>query len=349
MSIERVDLSNANREIEKLNTTLQHSGYELKLNYGSDISEGVEITSFADESDTLLLCIYHNGNCVSSLVIECMGPKISITSLTKPEYRSKKLNRLLCAAIICLSSKIFPSAEMVFSEHVIDTSHGYIMIQHFNATPIDGEGAKIQFKSENLYQEVDIYLKSGKYLDTQLHLTSVNIQNALDVFNRTVSEYFKETPVVATTTDPAGLVGNAKRLYDAVVLYSDNKWKNPAGDVNDILWGKLTLTVKRKIMKATELYDHNVIIEWILSLPLEGTGEILNQIIVNRDENVKAKLSRFVSDVREKYEKVLKTAQTRGGGKRKSHKNKKHSKKRKSYKKKKSHKKKKSKTRRRRR
>ena len=92
-----INLTVANKEIDKLNFKLVTSNYTLKLNYIFEIENETHISAFSLRTPIkLLLCIYNNNACVSSLVITYNDTEkeISIDSKTKDGYGNKKLNKL---------------------------------------------------------------------------------------------------------------------------------------------------------------------------------------------------------------------------------------------------------------
>jgi hypothetical protein len=175
-----------NDKLISLNNILNCKDYEIKLNYIFQMKNNTVFTAEMGKITRLLLCIYHNSNCVSSLSITYNDERkqISIDSETNPKYEGKKMNKLLRSVIIMMSKDMFPSADYVHSSAINPTS-AYLMIKHFNAMPMNVD-----------LNEVDTYAKIQKYMDKnvgincRIDLNENNIRNASDVMYYIIENEF---------------------------------------------------------------------------------------------------------------------------------------------------------------
>ena len=185
-----LDLTQANNKINELNKKLSCDKYKLQLNYVFDMDVSTEVNAFSFDGSTLLLCIYNESKCVSSLVIKYIekDSDIYIDSKTKQEFEGKKLNKLLRAVIILLSLKIFPHSKGLVSS-AINPISAYTMIQHFKAVPIEEDENEVF----NSYSQIEAYMKQPRKggITTRVILNDENIRNANAVFEKIIKDEFK--------------------------------------------------------------------------------------------------------------------------------------------------------------
>jgi hypothetical protein len=180
-----VKLHNARDVLLKLNQFLNCINYKISINYIFQLEEDTEINAYEFEIENLLLCIFHNNICVSSLVIHYNNneKQISIDSKTNDEYEGKKLNKLLRAIVIIISKRLYSDAKYIVSNAINPTS-AYLMIKYFNAIPFDDNNNIIKFEN---YDNIDEYLIENK-IECKVELTEININNAINVFKDTCKQ-----------------------------------------------------------------------------------------------------------------------------------------------------------------
>jgi hypothetical protein len=181
-----VKLHHAREILLKLNKFLNCINYKISINYIFQLKEDTEINAYEFEIENLLLCIFHNDVCVSSLVIRYnnIEKEISIDSKTNDEYEGKKLNKLLRAIVIIISKRLYSDAKYMVSNAINPTS-AYLMIKYFNAIPFDHNNNIIN-KFEN-YDNIDEYLIEN-IIHSKVELTEININNAINVFKDTCKQ-----------------------------------------------------------------------------------------------------------------------------------------------------------------
>lgn len=184
-----IDLTNAKYELNNLNELWKCSNYTLKLDYVFEMENDTEINARESSSTTLLLCIYNESKCVSSLVIkyDSQSNDIMIESKTKNEFEGKSMNKLLRAVIILLSKHLFPSAVGIVSTAINATS-AYIMIKHFNAIPSEDINAIV-----NTYKNIATYVNDNGGIETRVILNDPNIENANQKFIEITKKYLCNT------------------------------------------------------------------------------------------------------------------------------------------------------------
>lgn len=218
MSNLRFDLDEAKQELEELNKQLQEKCEDLSLtvDYYKDMktkgtaSVSVYNKKYVVKNDSLLLCLNHEKNCISSLIIEPTDftGTIEIVSRTDDRFQRRKFNKLLRAVIIIIGGFIKDDDEPIslIVSKAENPISAHLMINTFKAMPsamLDGPRLPEVFRS----RDKDVSLKAIKtYMDkpegaekyknqikTVLHLIMPNkIQNAKDVFENLLnSEFFK--------------------------------------------------------------------------------------------------------------------------------------------------------------
>jgi hypothetical protein len=195
-----INLDNARSVIDELNIKLDSlnlrlgCNYKLELNYLFQMGVNTEINKYKDNdyitSDTLLLCIFVNNVCVSSLTIEYENNAIIYESKTKKEYENNKLNKLLRSVLIIISKQLYPDAESVDSDAVNPTSY-WLMKKYFNAIARNTSGKAIELKT---YEDIKNYMEAKKLnvisssVDLSISEDKDNIANAKRVFENIIKD-----------------------------------------------------------------------------------------------------------------------------------------------------------------
>jgi len=129
---------------------------------------------------TLLLCIFRNNICVSSMIIDYYNGAIEIFSRTKRGHDGNKLNKLLRAVIIIIGKNIQTDAAYIRSEAANPIS-AYLMVKYFNA---EDPGGKVEFST---YEEFRKYAEKHGNLMVTVNLNDANIENAKKVFDKIIN------------------------------------------------------------------------------------------------------------------------------------------------------------------
>ena len=130
---------------------------------------------------TLLLCVFRNNICVSSIIIDYYNGAIEIFSRTKRGHNGNKLNKLLRAVIIIIARTINTDAAYIRSEAANPIS-AYLMVKYFNA---EDAGGKIEFST---YEEFRKYAEKHDNLMVTVALNDANIENAKKVFDKITND-----------------------------------------------------------------------------------------------------------------------------------------------------------------
>ena len=183
-----INLVHAKNMLLKINKFLNCINYKISINYIFQLKENTEINALEFEIENLLLCVFHNDACISSLIIhyDNIEKEISFDSKTKDEYEGKKLNKLLRAIFIIISKYLYPDAKYVVSTSINPTS-AHLMIKYFNATPFDEKHHVIDDKFEN-YSQVYDYFDVHDSIECKVELTYDNVKNAGKVFQNTCKQ-----------------------------------------------------------------------------------------------------------------------------------------------------------------
>lgn len=194
-----VDLTDAKKVIYKLNNKLACKPFTISIDYVFNLKSNTDVTSFSFNSEYLLLCLYNDNKCISSLIIKYDSEdySINIDSKTMQEYEGNKFNILLRSIIIIISKYIYPNAKYIKSLAVNHVS-AYIMISYFKATVYNNDDTLIPFNNNlnstntesntksklMLYINKHITSNNTHELITKVELTKKNINTAKTVFDK---------------------------------------------------------------------------------------------------------------------------------------------------------------------
>jgi hypothetical protein len=185
-----IDLHSARKEIETLNGLLNCKNFKISINYVFNMEPDTEINAHNIDSNNLLLCIFDEKKCVSSLIVNYSYKNIKIDSKTKQQYEGNKLNKLLRAVIIIISKSLYSEAQYVKSQAINPTS-AYLMINNFNAKIVDFDGNPLNLVF-NDYEEMKKYIDQNEDgIITKVELNEDNINKAREVFNNIVDHEIK--------------------------------------------------------------------------------------------------------------------------------------------------------------
>ena len=157
--------------LEKINDILHDKIPELSLEFNTyeEMTKGKEMSNFdiydKSKKPALLLCLLHNGKCISSISckINPQDNAIEISSKTNKEYEGKKYNLFLrCAIVLIITHLMYGDGtyfEKIISRAVNPISI-YSMIKHFEATTSNEK--LIEYTNEKRIDLKDLTLEQAK-------------------------------------------------------------------------------------------------------------------------------------------------------------------------------------------
>ena len=198
-NMSNIDLSEAQREIVKLNIQLQSKckNLEIKFDFMYNLTNSVDSWASGDYN-ILTLCLYNDANCISS--IQLLHPlndisNVSVLSKTSPEYEGKKYNKILRAILIIISKfiKYNGISEIIKTIHSSATNpiSAWLFINSFNAQTHDekfNEFIKDKVLSLDLIKEYFKINPEFSKLDTYIEVNNINIAKANQIFNLLLNE-----------------------------------------------------------------------------------------------------------------------------------------------------------------
>jgi len=200
---------------EKLNITCPN--FRINIDYIFGLPEYSIINTYSNlvvngrDADSLLLCLFHNNNCVSSLTMTIDGDKISIDSKTNSIYEGRKFNKLLRAVLIIIAKSLNENIHFITSE-AINPISAYLMINSFNATATNYENETLIIPNsedidyeENLKTILKNEIKKNDFLFLKVELNEPNIQKAQQVFDTIIDN------IDCTEPETTIIGGNKKR------------------------------------------------------------------------------------------------------------------------------------------
>ena len=138
-----LNLKEAKEKLLQLNKALQQkcSNLRLSIDYIYNHEENSLLEYYGhrqsptaagawEMADHLVLCLYINYHCVSSIVIEIDGVKLTLASKTHKNYEGKKYNILLRSVLIIISNLLSPNIEGIISI-AENPKSAYILMHHF--------------------------------------------------------------------------------------------------------------------------------------------------------------------------------------------------------------------------
>ena len=137
MSRPQISLAGARNEIKKINKALQGKcgpSYTLDLlQYRYRDTEAAVYDETSNEYD-IILCLYHNNKCVSSVTGRYNKPTNSMELLSKTDvkYEGLKYNLYLRTVFIYLMFFVRPTIEKIYS-HSTNPISTYAMYKHYHA------------------------------------------------------------------------------------------------------------------------------------------------------------------------------------------------------------------------
>jgi hypothetical protein len=206
-----LNLDKAKTKLIELNAFLQQKCSNLSLyldyvyNHKTDstleLYEGLS-EEYSDGPYLLVLCLYNDNHCISSITITIDGIELGIDSRTHTDYERRKYNILLRSIIIIIAKYLSSDITYIKSTAINPTS-AYILMQHFGGTLFKDDGINLgyynrkffNFSKTNgmpLYQPdtnykkiFELYKKQGlfEFLVIAVELNDENIKNAYNKFH----------------------------------------------------------------------------------------------------------------------------------------------------------------------
>jgi len=184
-------------ELNKLNGKLIEKCPNLELKFDYLINQP-GIVSVLHIDNSLTLCLYNQGNCISSII--CMIKPdddkftFAISSQTNPSMQGRNFNKLLRAAIIIIANRVTVNGQniqSVYSEAENPTS-ALLLLKYFNAESLDDDFNRILKKKTNdnrsliTHDFIKKYMEKYGDIELEIKLNPENIENAHGIFNLTV-------------------------------------------------------------------------------------------------------------------------------------------------------------------
>jgi len=191
--IELQNLADAKGIVDILNADLHRTCPDFRINvdyvFALDDPSLVTALTLPPNPNTILICLFKENNCVSSLELEkdsIVRNQIEISSQTLKSYERRQFNKLLRAVIILIAKAIDPTTEKVGSM-AINPISAFIMLHFFNAEFMNPE-KKISLDKNSTFDDIDSAMMKVDSIKTSIILNDENIQNALRVFNETIEK-----------------------------------------------------------------------------------------------------------------------------------------------------------------
>jgi hypothetical protein len=200
-----INLEEAQNKVDKLNERLNETcpNFRISIDYifglpnPSKIKTYDYLVSVGNDAVSLLLCLFHDNNCVSSLIIKINDKEVSIDSYTQHIYRGRNYNKLLRAVIIIIAKLLNKKIKYVTSAGANPIST-FQMKYIFNAKLPNSLETKIRESIQNSediqYKDIikniieDEYNNTDLVVDSAVKLNDDNIQNAINVFDETIKD-----------------------------------------------------------------------------------------------------------------------------------------------------------------
>lgn len=236
---EVISLDSANSLIKKINTKLKCTKYNINLSYVFQMPSDTKLNAYSFDGETLLLCLFNDNTCVSSLTITYNDGEntINIDSKTHPKYERNKFNILLRSVVIIIAKYLFPESKYIASVP-INPASAYIMVWYFGGnirTTISNSEPKIEKydmtnkTQTHLKQYVTTKIYSTDDIDIIIDITNAeNIDRANTVFNTTVDAIKLKYNCVTSAQIGTGYPftkTHYKTQYKNKINYSKNKTK----------------------------------------------------------------------------------------------------------------------------
>jgi Mor family transcriptional regulator len=206
-------LKDAQKKLSELNDSLQTkcSNLSLHLDYVYKHKTDSTLELYDDLKKNysvgpylLVLCLYYDNHCISSITIKINGIELSIDSRTHTDYERRKYNILLCSIIIILSKHISKDIKYIISIAINQVS-AYIMMQYF--------GGKLHYNpyDDGENENEREFLKFSEEKGMPLHAPNTNYKRLFDLY----TDKFKKL-TIAVTVNPENIEKADTKFNDLV-------------------------------------------------------------------------------------------------------------------------------------
>jgi hypothetical protein len=176
-------LSGLNQKIQKTCPSMS-----LEFNHTSELQG--KLSTYTD-ADMLGLCLYHNENCIASIMVDLDTKIMEIYSFTLEQYRGKRYNKLLRAMIFLICSVLICGDDLKFTHFrsvAENPISAYTLMKEFKVT------VEIPKRHSELYQkhmtsdtnwktDLFAFYKAGGYLKLL-----INIEENLDTAHKILNQ-----------------------------------------------------------------------------------------------------------------------------------------------------------------
>ena len=178
-----MNLNDAQQKLIELNKSLQEkcSNLSLYLDYVYNHKTDSTLELYKDLNKKysvgpylLVLCLYNDNHCISSITIKIDGTELFIDSRTHISYQNKKYNILLRSIIIILSKHISKDIKYIIS-NAINQGSAYMMMQYFG-------GKLYNPYSYDVGENEREFLKFSETMGIPLYEPDTNYKNLFDLY-----------------------------------------------------------------------------------------------------------------------------------------------------------------------
>lgn len=203
-----VNLDKINEKLTELNTKLQDKCPELSLKldkyYNLTGNLSVYNKQYNKNNTNLVLCLYYNYNCVSSIILNYKDNGIiEIDSLTSKKMEGKKYNKLLRSILILVSSSLVCGQTNINTIHssAINPISAWLLIGYYECTyTSDPPYLFDKFINENKQMNKKELIfgayKENINLNIKVSITKNNIEKANIIFNSLIKNDTKSIKCV---------------------------------------------------------------------------------------------------------------------------------------------------------
>jgi hypothetical protein len=199
-----LDLTNAKTTLLELNALLQKKCHNLSLHLDYVYNQHPptnRLVSYHNDPSSLILCLYNEFGCISSIMITIDDASIMIDSETDSSFSGRKYNKLVRCTVIILSLLLSKHIKRVTS-HSINPISAYLSVKYFSGVVSQSDDVNIDFFDflqqngleitplTDYFRLFDLYKQLGDRFELMVHieLTQDAIENAERAFPHIVAE-----------------------------------------------------------------------------------------------------------------------------------------------------------------
>jgi hypothetical protein len=211
-----LNLNDAQKKLIELNNSLQAkcSNLSLYLDYVYNHKTDSTLELYEDLNKKysvgpylLVLCLYNDNHCISSITIKIDGIELFIDSRTHTDYERRKYNILLRSIIIILSEHISKDIKYIIS-YAINQGSAYMMMKYF--------GGKLYNHPYNDGENEREFLNFSEEMGMPLHAPDTNYKNLFDLY-KDKFKMFKML-IIAVKVNPENILKAYTKFNDLVDL-----------------------------------------------------------------------------------------------------------------------------------